>query len=70
MLDDFVTSEDITLSIDETLTVLLGNEGSDLILVLLEELLILEHVSNSGRDGDFLPSLEGLLGVLHGGIEL
>ncbi len=39
-------------------------------LMLLDELLILKHVSDSGRDGHFLPGLEGLLGVLDGNVEL
>jgi hypothetical protein len=38
--------------------------------MLLDELLILKHVSDSGRDGHFLPCLEGLLGVLDGNVEL
>ena len=32
-------------------------------LVLLEELLILEHVANTSRDWSFLPCLKGLLCV-------
>ncbi len=39
-------------------------------LVLLDELLILEHVSDSGRDGGLLPGLEGLGCVLDSDIEL
>jgi hypothetical protein len=38
--------------------------------MLLDELLILKHVSDSGRDWHFLPGLEGLLGVLDGNVEL
>jgi hypothetical protein len=36
----------------------------------LEEILILEHVSNTGANGHFLPCLEGVLRILNGGIEL
>jgi hypothetical protein len=35
----------------------------------LEEILILEHVSDSGADGSLLPCFEGLLGILDGSVE-
>ncbi len=35
----------------------------------LEQVLILEHVADSGWDGHLLPCLEGLLGVLDGSVE-
>ncbi len=38
--------------------------------MLLDELLILEHVSDSGRDWDLSPGLESLGCVLNCGIEL
>ncbi len=43
---------------------------SNTYLVLLEELLILEHVPHSGGDGHLLPCLECLGSVLYGGVEL
>ena len=38
-------------------------------LVGLDQLLILKHMSHSGGDGDLFPSLEGVLGILDGGVE-
>ena len=38
--------------------------------MLLEELLILKHVSHSGGDGGLLPGVEGLRGVLDCSVEL
>lgn len=38
-------------------------------LMSLEQVLILEHVTDSGRDGHLLPCLEGLLGILDCGVE-
>jgi hypothetical protein len=35
----------------------------------LEQVLILKHVAYSGRDGNLLPCLEGLLGILDCSIE-
>ena len=35
----------------------------------LEQVLILEHVTHSGGDGDLLPCLESFLGVLNGRVE-
>ncbi len=35
----------------------------------LEQVLILKHVAYSGGDGDLLPCLEGLLGILDCSIE-
>jgi hypothetical protein len=81
VLNDLEATEDVALGVDETLAVLLGDDLSDLVLlnrfvkrylylVLLEELLVLEHVPHSRRDGHLLPGLEGLLRVGHGRIEL
>jgi hypothetical protein len=36
----------------------------------LQEILILEHVSNTRADGYLLPCFEGVLRILNGGIEL
>ena len=38
--------------------------------MLLEELLVLEHVSDSGGDGNLLPGLEGVLSVGNSLVEL
>ena len=70
MLDDFVSTENVSLGVDDALAVFLSDHGSDVILVLLEELLILEHVSDTLRDGDVLPGLEGLGTVFDGLFEL
>ena len=42
---------------------------NDAYLMSFEQVLILEHVAHSGRDGHLLPCLEGLLGVLDGSVE-
>lgn len=70
MLNDFVAAENITSSIGEGLAVLLSHESSELLSVLLEEGLVLEHHTNSCRGGYMLPSLESLLCVGDGGVEL
>ncbi len=36
----------------------------------LQEILILEHVSNTGANGSLLPCFEGVLSILDCGIEL
>jgi hypothetical protein len=70
VLNNLVASENVALRVDEGLAVLLGDHGSDIVLVLLEELLVLEHVSHTLGDGDLLPRLEGVLVVLYGLVEL
>jgi hypothetical protein len=42
---------------------------SEYYLMCFEQVLILKHVAYSGRDGNLLPCLEGLLGVLDCSIE-
>ena len=39
-------------------------------LMNLQEILILEHVSNTGANGYLLPCFEGVLSIFNGGIEL
>ena len=39
-------------------------------LMNLEEILILEHISDTSADGSFLPCSESVLGVLYGSIKL
>jgi len=70
VLDHLVSTEDVSFRVDDTLAVLLGDHGSDVILVLLEELLILEHVSDTLRDGDVLPAFESFGTVCDGLFEL
>ena len=70
MLDDFVSAENITSSVDKRLAVLLGHKTGKLILVLLQELLILQHVAHSLRDWHIPPRLKGILGVRNSRIEL
>ena len=70
MLNDFVAAENITSSISKGLAVLLRHELSELLSVLLEESLVLEHHANAGRGGHILPSLEGLVCVSDSFVEL
>lgn len=70
MLHYFVAAENITGGIDERLAVLHCDESSKLILVILEELLVLEHIADTLRDRDHRPSLESIFGVSDGLVEL
>jgi hypothetical protein len=47
VLDNFIASEDVSLGVDDALSVLFGDHGGNVVLVLLEELLVLEHVADS-----------------------
>lgn len=69
MLSNLVASEDITHTVSNRLTVLPADSLSKILLVPLEELLELEHVSDSVRDRDHLPGVEGVLVVLDSFIE-
>ena len=70
VLDDLITAENITSCISKRLAVLLGNERSELILVLLKQLLVLEHVADTCRDRRLRPGLERIFGVCHSFVEL
>lgn len=70
VLNAFVSTEDITSSVNEGLTVLSVDFMAQSILVLLEELLILEHVADTGGDWNLLPGLEGVLSASNSLVEL
>jgi len=70
VLDNFVATEDITSGINEGLSVLLGDKLAKFIRVLLEELLVLQHISNTLGDWSLRPSLECIFSVLHSAVEL
>ena len=63
MLNNFVASEDITSSVDKGLAVLMSNHLDDIFLILLKKILVFEHVTDTGRYGNFLPGLEGIFGA-------
>ena len=69
VLGDFVTTEDITHTVSNGLTMLPADSFSEFLLVDLEEILEQEHVSNSGGNRGHLPFLEGLVSVLSGFVE-
>jgi hypothetical protein len=60
VLNDFVAAENITSSVGERLSVLLGDGSGELVLVIFKKLLVLEHVANPGGDGDLLPGFESV----------
>jgi hypothetical protein len=70
VLNNFVSSEDITLSIEERFAVLAADSALEFIGVILDELLVLEHVSDLDGDGNILPGLESLLRVGDSFVEL
>ena len=70
VLNNFVAAENITSGVDKRLAVLLRDESGELIRVLLEELLVLEHVADTLRDGNHRPRLESIFGVSDGLVEL
>ena len=70
MLDDFVAAENITGRVNERLSVLLCDQSGKLIRVLLEEVLVLEHVADAGGDGHLRPSAESIFGVCDSSVEL
>ena len=60
----------ITHGIFHGLAQLLRDDGGDLGLMLLEQLLVLEHEPGAGADGGILPGLEGLRGGGHRLVDL
>ena len=66
VLDDLVAAEHVACSVDEGLTVLTGDLLADVVGVLFEQLLILEHEAHALGDRYFLPSLESVFGVSDG----
>ena len=70
MLHYLVAAENITGGVDERLAVLHCDEPGKLILVLLDELLVLEHVADTLRDRGHRPRLESIFGVSDGIVEL
>ena len=57
MLDNLKTSVDISFRIGESFSLLASDELGDLSLVLLDELLVLEHDLLTAEDGSFAPAL-------------
>lgn len=55
VLNNFVSSEDISSGISKRLSVLIGDEVLELLLVGLDQFLILEHHSDLLGNRDFLP---------------
>ena len=49
---------------------LLGDQGGELVFMVLQQLLILEHVANTLRDGRLGPGRESIFGIRHGRVEL
>mmetsp|Transcript_12390 Transcript_12390/g.15808 ORF Transcript_12390/g.15808 Transcript_12390/m.15808 type:complete len:203 (-) Transcript_12390:159-767(-) len=70
VLDDFVAAENISSRVDEGLAVLLSDESGELVLVLLQQLLVLEHVADTRRNRSILPCREGIFRVGHSRVEL
>mmetsp|Transcript_103693 Transcript_103693/g.143435 ORF Transcript_103693/g.143435 Transcript_103693/m.143435 type:complete len:366 (-) Transcript_103693:8-1105(-) len=70
VLNNFVTSENITLGIKKRFTVLMANKTLKFISIILDELLVLEHVSDFNGDRNILPGLESFLSVSDGFVEL
>jgi hypothetical protein len=69
VLSNFISSEDITHTVSNGFTVLPADGLSEVLLVNLEEVLELEHVSNSVGDRDHRPGLEGILRNLNSLVE-
>jgi len=57
VLDNLKTSVDISFRIGESFSLLASDELGDLSLVLLDELLVLEHDLLTAEDGSFSPAL-------------
>jgi hypothetical protein len=70
MLDNFIASKYVTRSINERFSVFAGNSLAKFIRVLFEQFLILEHVPNASRYGDFFPCFESLFCVEDSFVEL
>lgn len=66
MLDNLVTSEDIASSIDKRLAVFVGDHLADVVLVLLKQILVFEHVADTCGDRNLLPCLESIFGASDG----
>jgi len=69
VLNDLVASEDVTLGVSGGLAVLLNDSIDKLVLVSLEQVLVLEHLSHLLGNGNVLPGLESILGVSDGFVE-
>ena len=69
MLDHLVATEHVTLGVGDGLAVLDADHPGDVFLVLLEELLVLEHVPHLLWDWNLLPLMEGVLRILNDGVE-
>ena len=70
MFHYFVAAENVTSGVNKRLAVLLCDEPSKLILVFFKELLVLEHIADTLRDGRHRPRLESIFGVSDGLVEL
>ena len=70
VFNDLVATENITGRVCKGLAMLLGHEPSQLISVLFEERLVLEHHADALGGGHVPPSLEGLISVRYGLVEL
>ena len=70
VLDNFVAAENVTGGVNKGLAMLLRDQRSNLVLVVLQKLLILEHIAHPLRNRCLRPLGERIFRVGDGFVEL
>jgi hypothetical protein len=70
MLNNFISSENITSSVNKRLSVFFGNGLANIVGVLFEKVLIFEHVPDTSGYWHLLPSFERILCICDCFVEL
>ena len=70
MLNDLIATENVTCGVSERFTMFLGDKLTKLALVLLQKLLVFQHISDALANGNLRPGLESILSILDSFVEL